>query len=174
MGRFYDGNIKGKFWFGIQNSDDASYFGVEYKQFYYYYVCNCTIDEEPNENNTYCNECYSSYEEHLESIIEEEINDDTNKTWYFYDNKICYEFNKKDLDNVKEKVDELENKYGKYILEYTILEENNKILSSISYDCKIEKNLKKDILEWVARLCLGKQILYCLNKNEFCCFFAEL
>lgn len=170
MGRYYDGSITGKFWFGIQNSDDASYFGVEYKQFYHYYVCNCTIDEEPTENNTYCNECYSSYEEHKESIIEEEINDDTNKTWDISENEIYYCFNIETIDNVKEKVDELENKYEKYILEYSILESNN----TIKYDCKIQDDLKKDVLEWVARLCLGKQILYCLNKNRFCSFYAEI
>ena len=29
MGRFYDGDINGKFWFGIQDSQDADFFGVE-------------------------------------------------------------------------------------------------------------------------------------------------
>jgi len=29
MGRYYDGDIEGKFAFGIQDSDDASFFGVE-------------------------------------------------------------------------------------------------------------------------------------------------
>ena len=27
MGRFYNGDIEGKFWFGVQASDDASFFG---------------------------------------------------------------------------------------------------------------------------------------------------
>jgi hypothetical protein len=27
MGRYYTGDIKGKFWFGVQDSDDASHFG---------------------------------------------------------------------------------------------------------------------------------------------------
>src|SRR4051794_37036406 len=27
MGRYYIGDIEGKFWFGIQDSDDASFFG---------------------------------------------------------------------------------------------------------------------------------------------------
>jgi|TARA_R110000868_G_scaffold222886_1_gene474710 hypothetical protein len=27
MGRYYQGDIEGKFWFGIQSSDDANYFG---------------------------------------------------------------------------------------------------------------------------------------------------
>ena len=29
MGRYYNGDIEGKFWFGVQDSDDASFFGGE-------------------------------------------------------------------------------------------------------------------------------------------------
>jgi len=29
MGRYYDGDIEGKFWFGIQASNDGEYFGAE-------------------------------------------------------------------------------------------------------------------------------------------------
>ena len=29
MGRYYTGDIEGKFWFGVQASDDASFFGGE-------------------------------------------------------------------------------------------------------------------------------------------------
>jgi hypothetical protein len=29
MGRYYSGDIEGKFWFGVQASDDADFFGVE-------------------------------------------------------------------------------------------------------------------------------------------------
>jgi hypothetical protein len=32
MGRFYSGDIKGKFWFGVQASNDADFFGVEGEQ----------------------------------------------------------------------------------------------------------------------------------------------
>ncbi len=28
MGRYYSGDIEGKFWFGVQDSDDADFFGV--------------------------------------------------------------------------------------------------------------------------------------------------
>jgi len=41
MGRFYSGDIEGKFWFGIQASDDASFFGVGFEE---------DIDEETGEN----------------------------------------------------------------------------------------------------------------------------
>ena len=29
MGRYYSGDIEGKFWFGVQSSDDAGFFGVQ-------------------------------------------------------------------------------------------------------------------------------------------------
>ena len=29
MGRYYTGDIEGKFWFAVQSSDDANFFGVE-------------------------------------------------------------------------------------------------------------------------------------------------
>jgi len=29
MGRYYNGDIEGKFWFAVQSSNDADYFGVE-------------------------------------------------------------------------------------------------------------------------------------------------
>jgi hypothetical protein len=28
MGRYYDGDIEGKFWFGVQSSDDGEFFGA--------------------------------------------------------------------------------------------------------------------------------------------------
>jgi len=38
MGRYYDGDIEGKFWLGVQNSTDADFFGVEGEpRFYNYY-----------------------------------------------------------------------------------------------------------------------------------------
>jgi len=29
MGRYYNGDIEGKFWFGVQSSNDADFFGVD-------------------------------------------------------------------------------------------------------------------------------------------------
>ena len=29
MGRYYQGDIEGKFWFGVQDSEDADFFGCE-------------------------------------------------------------------------------------------------------------------------------------------------
>ena len=39
MGRYYNGDIEGKFWFAVQDSDDADFFGVEghYAYLHYYF-----------------------------------------------------------------------------------------------------------------------------------------
>ena len=38
MGRYYKGDIDGKFWFAVQSSDDADFFGSEgYNQYLNYY-----------------------------------------------------------------------------------------------------------------------------------------
>ena len=29
MGRYYSGDIEGKFWFGVQSSDDGNFFGAQ-------------------------------------------------------------------------------------------------------------------------------------------------
>ena len=39
MGRYYDGDIEGKFWFGVQSSDDAEFFGArELEPLYVTYI----------------------------------------------------------------------------------------------------------------------------------------
>ena len=42
MGRYYSGDIKGKFWFGVQPSNDANFFGKEGQPFHleYYFEKN--------------------------------------------------------------------------------------------------------------------------------------
>jgi hypothetical protein len=35
MGRYYSGDIEGKFWFGVQSSDDASFFGGSDEEIYF-------------------------------------------------------------------------------------------------------------------------------------------
>ena len=70
MGRYYNGTISGKFWFGIQNSHDAANFKdpltfilpIEYLT---YHSCCCDVD---NTCNLYCIDCFSSYDEHYNSL----------------------------------------------------------------------------------------------------------
>lgn len=45
MGRYYSGDIEGKFWFGIQASDDSEFFGMEPSHsFIDYYIDESDMD----------------------------------------------------------------------------------------------------------------------------------
>ena len=46
MGRYYNGDIEGKFWFGVQSSDDPEFFGMEEQPKYFidYYIDEERID----------------------------------------------------------------------------------------------------------------------------------
>ena len=71
---------------------------------------------------------------------------------------------------VKEQIKVLEFIVGKHMDSYKIMDDENEI----TYDYKVPENIEKNELEFIARLCLGKQILYCLEKNNSCTFYAEL
>lgn len=166
MGRYYCGQISGKFWLGIQSSDDASYFGVDYSNITNYHVCGCTYEEGVT-NVAFCDDCYSTSDEHKQAMIEEEVEE--NKTWCISDFEISYDFEQKHLDIVTERVNILEIEFGKYMTNYNIIDENDEI----TYDYLIPADVYNDDLASVVRLCLGRQILYCLQNYGGCSFHAE-
>ena len=61
MGRFYHGDIEGKFWVGVQSSDDADFFGVEGEYVY-------SQDEEPDTTEEPTELSYSFSKEDLEEV----------------------------------------------------------------------------------------------------------
>lgn len=199
MGRFYNGQISGKFWLGIQDSDDANHFGVKCQLLYYFYECGCeyerTACSKPihkpenketteTEETVFCDSCYSSYEEHHQAILEDEdIEREDTKTWYLSENEIFYQFLPEHLPKVEYYVRALEKEVAPYLESYILLEpsdENEPIRYSYSlpeslrsslYDSK-EHNLA--LLEKIARVCLGKQILHCLRTRHSCSFHADV
>lgn len=75
MGRYYFGDIAGKYWFAIQPSDCMVQYGASITNCYEYKGCGCQV--EPYENfNSYCSECYNSFEEHKEDIDEDDEDDE--------------------------------------------------------------------------------------------------
>ena len=70
MGRYYNGNINGKFWFGVQCSFPMEKFGATDKEHYEDYCCCC--HREDDDEADYCQSCYESKEEHLEAVHEDE------------------------------------------------------------------------------------------------------
>jgi hypothetical protein len=197
MGRYYYGQISGKFWFGVQSSDDASHFGLEHNDTFKYYVCQCEIQHTENASShiePFCKDCFSSLDEHKQAMIDEgtEFDDDTdtNKMWFKSDCEISYTFESKHIDMVESHIKILEESVGKYMSGYKIVDTNDEItyeyeipkpadLSEELYtpdDCTqspFPNYISNDDITLIARLCLGKQILYCLHKHGMCELYAE-
>jgi hypothetical protein len=205
MGRYYSGQIAGKFWFGVQSSNDASYFGIEHIEILRYHVCGCERKERDaapgcstdvalqdevagpetlaKVSQLYCTDCYSSLDEHKQSMIDEMDEDDDDidysQTWYLPQHEICYEFTSNHIEMVDSEIKALENAVGKYMSGYKIEDDGDEITYSYAVPELDELGIamsrpQKDELSLIARLCLGKQISYCLHKHGRCSFYAEL
>ena len=136
------------------------------------------IDEDSDDLATdiYCTDCYSSYEEHKQAMIDEDVElydeDDSDGTWYISDSEITYHFDASHIDMVEKKIKICEDLIGDYVNDssYKIIDDGDEI----TYDYTTPSNMIATDIELIARLCLGKQILYCLRKNGECFFTAEL
>ena len=174
MGRFYTGDICGKFWFAVQSSNDAEYFGAEPNMEYTFFGCGCSATDFEMDEEPYCKWDYESYEDHMNQTVEDrsyhQQMEDKNRTFY-ESNEIRYEFSKEDLPTVNKKVKYLEKKYSKFIETYNIKEDGEQ--DGIGFDMKMTGNPSQEEITYVAQLCLGRQIKYCLEKKGQCCFFAE-
>ena len=80
MGRFYSGDIEGKFWFGVQGSDDIQNLVTISEHIYYSWkACNCSADIDAD---NYCKFCYENKEEHINDVKEmDEYADGLSKRW---------------------------------------------------------------------------------------------
>ena len=175
MGRWYYGDIHGKCWFGIQDSNDASNFGIEPTEEYRFIGCGCLY--EPNnpyklDINAYCKDCFSSYEDHIEGIKDyaESVSSENKKTWNS-GSCIYYYFTEGDLDKVQEVVKELDEEVGHYLKNFTLHTDNG---DGITYNCDFtDKRVGKKKQEKMARLCLGLQIIKSIEINGSCSFNVE-
>jgi len=196
MGRFYSGDISGKFWFGVQSSYDADNFGVKSKKLFNYFVCGCSCE---NKKEYYCKMCYTSHEEHVQSILDDEcekhdFNKRRKKLWRETECEVMYSIKPRHKKRIKKLVQTLEEQVGHYMTGYKIKDvppetsHENSIgyeyeyeYESISMNNEEEQQEEEEQpqvnqvkLELLARLCLGKLILYCLEKRGSCTFYAEL
>jgi hypothetical protein len=173
MGRWYFGDIHGKCWFGVQDSNDASNFGVKPTEDYSFHGCGCSLEQD-NTNNIdkkeYCSSCYDSYEEHIKAVKEDTEDNEIEKTWYA-DNSINYDFSQEDLPKVQEVVKKLDAEVGHYLKDFILVEDQGE---GISYDFEFsDKRLGKKKHEKIARLCLGLLIIKSIETKGQCCFNVE-
>ena len=126
MGRYYNGDIEGKFWFGVQSSDDADFFGSK--------------GEEPN---TFLNYHFTK-DEHLKDIkkgikeCEKELGTWKEKLDKFFKDNNGYN------DKMIEDQLGLKEEKSKELLEwYARLELGNQILECVMKqgDCSFEAEL---------------------------------
>lgn len=114
MGRYYDGDISGKFWFGVQSSDAADRFGVS--------------GERPQSLDYYYDE--ANLEDVLEALAEIEANlgDNLEKLQNFFEGRDYYK--REDILKVlgvdNKEYDFLVSEYADYILGNKIKDAINK------------------------------------------------
>jgi YesN/AraC family two-component response regulator len=185
MGRYYDGDIQGKFWFGIQSSNDIEQLiKINGVQRVSWLVCGCNAEVNVDD---YCKQCYGSKEEHIETAIEnKEFNEDDNATdrcLYREDQMITYEL---DSSHYQELVDNMKT------LKTTLPEETIAIFDEIEQTDKIldaftgvfshvhemlnmdgDAEEKHALYVLIARYTLGYQLEYCLRKQSKCMVYCE-
>jgi hypothetical protein len=153
MGRYYTGQISGKFWAIVQYSNDAENFGVcSCDEPNYKYTCECEdFEEYCLLDDVYCGECDNC---HCEFKCE-----DQEAT------HICFHFDEDNVDDIQKVLDEI-----KVILPdipILVFDEDNEFEYEFKYD-------NKEHLDLQARWCLGQQILACIVQLCECDFSCEL
>ena len=183
MGRFYSGDIEGKFWFGVQCSCDIENLVTITPYTYYSWIicgCNAEIKDE-----TYCHSCYNSQAEHEEAVMEEDEDADLECLYmemqsngYSLDKDTHYQELFNNMNKLKLRMNE------DFINEFDKIEQNEKILNafsgvfnkacSIIDDIKFENDEEQKIVcELAARYTLGYQIEYCLRTTDSCNILCE-
>jgi hypothetical protein len=177
MGRYYNGTISGKFWFGVQSSRDLSNFKEqpfeEPTELYYYYECGCTVE---CMDYKYCSNCYKSYKDHynayFDNLLYKEDKIKKGKIIAYLTNVIEYNFDDTEIPFIQNKLDELEEEIGIDLinnLEYKINEDDFDY--NINWDFIDENNIifNQNIATW----CIGKQVKNALIKNNYCKVLCE-
>ena len=180
MGRFYNGDIEGKFWFGVQDSDDVeNLVTVNAYVYYSWKICNCVAEIDAY---NYCNQCYDSISEHIEAAVKDEEYEDEHLYYeeitqgYSLDKETHYDELKKNMEDLRKKIPE------EIIQEFDKIEQTDKILDAFTgvFDniSKVVSNYfgglpqlgdeNRMLVKIVARYTLGYQIEYCLRTTDDC------
>lgn len=173
MGRYYSGDISGKFWFGVQSSTDAENFGGKIHRYQQYACCQCRVVDD----SSYCKDCYENYEKHLEDSIDDEYSDVIIEGQFF-----DMVFKDDQLKEVQQHIIELNKSVLKFIKSFKI-----DAKSEYEYDFEINDIYKcksnpfgsfndlvsKHDMELIARWCLARQVRQCLIDKGECVFNCE-
>jgi glutamine amidotransferase-like uncharacterized protein len=173
MGRYYDGTIYGKFWFGVQSSYDANNFKqddfITPSEYYEYFNCSCIVK---NLEELYCINCYKSYEDHLGSTDDYDKDCIEEGLLALPSGHVEYEFNKSELNFIHQKLKSLELIIGDdniKKLNFKIENESEYFEYNITFD-----NNDDNKNELIARYCFGKQIEAALVEIGECYINCEI
>ena len=151
MGRYYSGDIEGKFWFGVQGSDDASFFGGEESEpnFVNYYF---TEEDLPSikEGVEKCRAALGENKEKLDAFFEKSMG------YTDGDVGVALGLEPPPKESRHEPKADGSVSHGWYGLDAP------------------ERQTVSKALEWYARLELGEKILKCVEEKGECSFEAEL
>ena len=142
MGRYYSGDINGKFWFGVQSSDDAEFFGCEGEPLYWDQIDEGE-DEENNSSEPYAL-CFNFSSDSLE-----DVNDGI---------QVCLD----ELGEYKEKFDDFFSKNDTYndkkLSEETGCE-MDEVKNLLEYYARLELGMKiKNCLDETGQCCFDAEL----------------
>ena len=194
MGRYYSGMIAGKFWFGVQSSNDAENFGGSECIKYEYKCCGCLVEGDTTIPNNYCNSCFKSFKHHYSKLLNKDSPDswdsdkDSDSEQNYDDieidedvelvgesNFIEMNFEEDQLEEVQKHIAEYDKIVSPYIKLF-IMDRNNEYRCDLTLIDEYENDynkLSEDILTLIARWCLAKQVEACLIDNDYCSFDCE-
>ena len=181
MGRYYSGDIEGKFWFAVQSSGDIENLVKIDPTFYYMWkACSCSAESyEIEQKDNYCGDCYESKEEHEEAAKEEDEDfDKDNDDLYIEDQTIGYSLDKDThYDELIDSMNNIKNQLDDSILrEFEKLNQDDNLLDAFTgafdktFEAYKKLGLENDInmATLLARYTLATQIEYCLRVNDCC------
>lgn len=170
MGRYYYGQISGKFWFGIQSSYDAENLGGKMSSKEEYMCCGCSCEGgSPN----FCDSCYETLEAHLEDAKNDDFEITEPFTLKHESNFVEYYFGEEQLKEVEDHFTELGDKIGHLVKGLEVGTDEDRFEYDMDWEYPPFKDATKEEQILVARYCLAKQIIECIVVNGQCCFDCE-
>ena len=159
MGRYYEGDIDGKFWFAIQSSDDGEFFGAQEQDSNWIDYC---VDREEFEEINGIKKCKKE--------LTFKHNGKTKRWWVLHDDwqKLIDKHYEDNKDNPEERY--------KYISFAQWLKEEHQIGNGEkSFTDSIDGEFKH-VWEWLARLDMGRKMQKFFKQNpkeDYLTFQAE-
>ena len=178
MGRYYSGDISGKFWFGVQCSADGENFGGKIDRYETYACCGCRYEYDilmdRGRDKEYCRNCYDSHEEHLKQVKNDGFEDILVESQSF-----DMVFDGDQLKEVQEHIAELDKTALKFIKDFTMdaksdYEYDFEVVNKYIYgDSDFNDKVSNQERVLIARWCLAKQVEQCLIDNGGCTFNCD-